>query len=105
MTGAGAATRGPGPCCAFARCTMETQWALKDKAAIVGIGQTKFYKRGASPDSDFELACKAIINAAEDAGIAVKDIDGLTTFAGTTWDSDLMAHVLGMREMRFANNG
>jgi len=83
---------------------LETQWALKDKAAIAGIGQTKFYKRAASPDSEFELACKAIINAAQDAGIAVKDIDGLTTFAGANWDSDLMAHVLGMREMRFANN-
>src|SRR5260370_2854027 len=71
---------------------------------MAGIGLNKFYERAASRDSEFELACKAIINAAEDAGIAVKDIDGLTTFAGANWDSDLMAHVLGMREMRFANN-
>src|SRR5260370_32694058 len=71
---------------------------------MAGIGLNKFYERAASRDSEFELACKAIINAAEDAGIAVKDIDGLTTFAGANWDSDLMAHVMGMREMRFANN-
>ncbi len=83
---------------------MENHWALRDKAAIAGIGQTKFYKRAASPISEFELACQAIINAAEDAGIAVRDIDGLTTFAGANWDSDLMANVLGMKELRFANN-
>ena len=83
---------------------MENHWALRDKAAIVGIGQTKFYKRAASPVSEFELACQAIINAAADAGIAVRDIDGLTTFAGANWDSDLMANVLGMKELRFANN-
>ncbi len=84
---------------------MQAEWVLKDKAAIAGIGQSKFYKRGASPVSDFQLACQAIINAAADAGIAVRDVDGLTTFAGTPhWDPDLMAHVLGLRELRFSDS-
>jgi hypothetical protein len=54
---------------------------VKDKAAIAGLGETKYYKRGGAPVSEFRLACEAIIKAAEDAGIAVSDIDGLASYA------------------------
>src|SRR6202044_3320450 len=52
---------------------------LKDKTAIVGIGATPYYKRGESlPQTELELACKAILSALDDAGLTVNDLDGFT---------------------------
>ena len=51
---------------------------LKDKTAIVGIGQTEFSK---SIDStELNLACKAIKNALNDAGISPDQVDALGSF-------------------------
>ena len=51
---------------------------LKDKTAIVGIGQTEFSK---SIDStELNLACEAIKNALDDAGIHPNQVDALGSF-------------------------
>ena len=52
------------------------EYSIKDKVAIVGLGETKYYKRGQAPVSEFQLACEAILKAVEDAGIKVTDLDG-----------------------------
>jgi acetyl-CoA acetyltransferase len=52
-------------------------------AAIVGIGATPYYTRGASyPQTITELCGKAILAACEDAGINVKQIDGFAFYSG-----------------------
>src|SRR5215470_13776716 len=51
---------------------------IKDRTAIVGIGQTKFGK--GLPDSELSLACQAISMALDDAGIAPSEVDGLALF-------------------------
>jgi acetyl-CoA acetyltransferase len=51
---------------------------LKDKAAIVGIGQTAFGK--GLDDSELSLACQAISLALDDCGIAPAEVDGLASF-------------------------
>jgi acetyl-CoA acetyltransferase len=51
---------------------------LKDKVAIVGIGQTEFGKGLA--DTELSLACQAISTALDDAGIAPAEVDGLASF-------------------------
>ena len=57
---------------------------LKDKTAVAGIGATPYYKRGESlPQTELELACKAILGALDDAGLTVKDLDGFTTVSYT----------------------
>ena len=48
---------------------------LRGAAAVVGIGQTPYYKRATSPDSEVKLAMRAIDAACSDAGISTKDID------------------------------
>jgi len=54
---------------------------LRDKACIVGIGQTLYTKRGALHEiGALKLAVQAINAAAADAGIDVADIDGFTSF-------------------------
>ena len=54
-----------------------SEYTIKDRVAIIGAGETKYYKRGQAPVPEFRLACEAIIKAAEDAGIDVRDIDGI----------------------------
>src|SRR5271156_7032002 len=41
------------------RCMM-SEFTIKDKVAIAGLGETKYYKRGGSPISEFRLALEAI---------------------------------------------
>ena len=47
------------------------------KTAVVGIGETTYYKRAQAPDPEFKMGLEAILLAAEDAGIDVREIDGI----------------------------
>lgn len=74
---------------------------LRGKVAIVGVGQSTYYKRGKSPDPTFVLALKAILNACADAGIDPRSIDGFASFSGDRSDPVRLSAALGMRELRF----
>jgi len=50
------------------------QRSLRGRVAVVGIGETDYYRRGASPDAEFKLALKAILAARDDAGLDPRDI-------------------------------
>ncbi len=52
---------------------------MKDRTAIVGIGQTAFGKGLA--DSELSLACQAISAAIDDAGLTPGEVDGLSMFS------------------------
>jgi hypothetical protein len=61
-----------------------TPMTLRDKTAVVGIGATPYYKRGESlPQTELELACKAILAALDDAGLTIKDLDGFTIYSSS----------------------
>jgi acetyl-CoA acetyltransferase len=51
---------------------------IKNRTAVVGIGQTAFGK--GLPDSELSLACQAVSMALDDAGIAPSEVDGLASF-------------------------
>jgi acetyl-CoA acetyltransferase len=76
---------------------------LRDKAAIVGVGATPYYKRGQSlPQTPLELAGKAMLAALDDAGLTVDDVDGLALYSmGLGGDTALFAQVMGIPEVRF----
>ena len=76
---------------------------LQDKAAVVGVGATPYYKRGQSlPQTPFELAGKAMLAALDDAGLTVDDVDGLALYSmGLGGDTSLFAQVMGIPEVRF----
>jgi 3-oxoacyl-(acyl-carrier-protein) synthase len=50
---------------------------LRGRVAVVGIGETEYYRHGASPDPEFKLALKAILSACKDAGLDPREIDGV----------------------------
>ena len=76
---------------------------LRGRAAVVGVGETAYFKRGESPDAEFKLALKAILAACEDAGLSARDIDGFASFSNDRSDPSRLAAALGCRELRFAN--
>ncbi len=80
-----------------------TQRSLHGRSAVVGIGETTYYKRGQSPHAEFKLALDAIIAACDDAGIHPREIDGFASFSNDRSDPSQLAAALGCRELRFAN--
>ena len=72
---------------------------LKDRAAIVGIGQTAFGK--ALVETEEALAVAAIKTALDDAGIAPRQIDGLVSFSIEETQPDAIARDLGMGDVGF----
>lgn len=76
---------------------------LKGKVAIAGVGETRYYKRGRSPDPEFCMALQAILAAAKDAGIDAKDIDGFASFYDERSTPIRLASALGVNSLRFSN--
>ena len=76
---------------------------LRGAAAVVGVGETTYYKRGQSPDAEFKLALMATLAACEDAGISPKDVDGFASFSNDRCDPSRLANALGIRDLRFSN--
>lgn len=71
-------------------------------ATIAGVGSTPYYFRGESaPQTIYELIGKAVISAANDAGIAVTDIDGMVFYAHG-YEAALVVEQLGIPELSFA---
>lgn len=76
---------------------------LRGKVAIIGVGETTYYKHGDSPDPEFVLATKAILAACQDAGVDPRSIDGFASYSNDRNDASRLAAALGIRELRFAN--
>jgi acetyl-CoA acetyltransferase len=74
---------------------------IKDKTAIVGIGQTEF-SRNAQRD-ELDLACEAIKNAVADAGLTMADIDGLETLTLDRVSMPTLVGSLGIPNLRFTS--
>ncbi len=72
---------------------------VKDKAVIVGVGNTAFSKD--SGVSELSLAVQAIKTALDDAGLKPADIDGMATFTMDSNDEIEVARALGCGELTF----
>jgi acetyl-CoA acetyltransferase len=69
---------------------------LKDRAAISGVGNSAYGRR--MMRSPIDLACDAIINALDDAGLKRQELDGMIVSFGSPIgaDGDSLAQVLGL---------
>ncbi|MDA8047260.1 MAG: lipid-transfer protein [Actinomycetota bacterium] len=74
---------------------------LKDRTAVVGIGQTEFSKN--SGRSELRLASEAVRAALDDAGLAPAEVDGLVTFTLDSNDELLLMRSVGMQEVRWTS--
>lgn len=73
---------------------------LKGKVAVIGIGESQYYRHGKSPDSEFKLALQAILAACNDAGISPREIDGFSSFSDDRSDPSRLAAALGIPRLR-----
>lgn len=76
---------------------------LRGRAAIVGLGETAYYRHGEAPEPEIRLTLQAILNACHDAGIDPRAIDGFSSFSNDRNDPPRLANALGIRELRFSN--
>ena len=79
-----------------------TSRSLRGKVAVVGIGETAYYKHGQSPDAEFKLALKAILAACADAGLDPREIDGFASYSDDRSEPSRLAAALGTRQLRTA---
>lgn len=70
---------------------------IKDRTAIVGIGQTEWGK--GLEDSELVLALRAIKTALDDAGIDPAEVDGLSSYTLETSDEVDIARNLGLGDI------
>ena len=77
--------------------------SLRGQVAAIGIGESKYYKRGQSTDSEFVLTLKAILGACADAGVSPKTIDGFASYSNDRNDPSRLAAALGCKELTFSN--
>ena len=80
----------------------QTERSLRGRVAVVGIGETEYYRHGASPDPEFKLALKAILAACEDAGLDPREIDGFSSYSDDRSEASRLAAALGTRRLRTA---
>ena len=72
---------------------------IRDQTAIVGIGQTAFGK--GLEDSELSLACQAIRDALDDAGVTPAEVDGLSLFSMEDGREVEVARNLGFGEIHY----
>ena len=77
--------------------------SLRGRVAVVGIGETTYYRHGKSPDPEFKLALEAILAACRDAAMDPRDIDGFASYADDRSQSSRLAAALGIRELRLSS--
>ena len=75
---------------------------LRDKAAIVGIGETDYSKN--SGRTELRLAVEAIKAALDDAGLAASDVDGLVRYEMDTVDEVALTSHLGLNNLRWMSH-
>ncbi|NQZ95348.1 MAG: acetyl-CoA acetyltransferase [Myxococcales bacterium] len=76
---------------------------MHGQAVVAGVGESTYYVRGRSPDSEFQLTCTAIRRAVEDAGLDLAKVDGFVSYMDQRNDPLRLAHALGIDELRWSN--
>ncbi|MBM4266441.1 MAG: lipid-transfer protein [Deltaproteobacteria bacterium] len=78
---------------------MISEPSIRDKAAIAGIGHTRFSR--ALGMTEVEMAVEAIWSACDDAGISPREIDGLVRYDLEQTDEEQLLAILGNPHLRF----
>src|SRR3954467_8575561 len=79
-----------------------TSRTLRGRVAVIGIGESTYYKHSQSPDPEFKLALQAILAACADAGLDPKHIDGFASYSDDRNDAVRLATAHGNPRLRSA---
>lgn len=71
----------------------------RDKTAIVGIGQTEISRNCGR--TELKMAVEAILDAVEDAGLNIEDIDGMINYTMDTAEQIEIVRSLGIPDLNF----
>jgi len=78
---------------------MSSQWKLRDRCAIAGIGATEFSRK--SGRSVLALATEASLAAIADAGMAVDEIDGIVRCEHDVVRHNDLADGMGLKQLNY----
>ena len=73
---------------------------MRGAAVVAGVGESRYYARGGAPETEFQLACIAVRNAVEDAGLQMSDVDGVVSYMDRNEPVRLSA-ALGMGDLNW----
>ncbi|MFL9957712.1 acetyl-CoA acetyltransferase [Paraburkholderia nemoris] len=79
---------------------MSHERTLRGRVAVVGVGESEYFKFGRSPHPEFKLVLQAVLAACRDAGVDPSDIDGFASFGEDRNDAVRLATALGVKRMR-----
>lgn len=79
---------------------MTKERTLRGRVAVVGVGETVYFKHGQSPDAEFKLALQAILSACADAGMDPRQIDGFASYSDDRSEATRLAAALGLPQLR-----
>lgn len=79
---------------------MSHERTLRGRVAVVGVGESEYFKFGRSPHPEFKLVLQAVLAACRDAGVDPSDIDGFASFGEDRNDAVRLATALGVNRMR-----
>ena len=79
---------------------MTTERTLRGKVAIIGVGESAYYKHGGSPDPEFRMALKAVLAACQDAQLDPRHIDGIAGYGDERTDPSRLSAALGLHRLR-----
>ena len=69
-------------------------------AVVAGLGESRYYRRGEARETEFQLACIAIRNAVDDAGLTLADVDGFVSYMDRN-DPVRLSAALGAGDLSF----
>ncbi|CAL9475729.1 lipid-transfer protein [Streptomyces sp. enrichment culture] len=72
---------------------------IKDATAVVGIGQTPFARH--LPEDERTLACRAVLAALDDAGIAPGEVDAVASYTMEETDEVELAKAVGFGDLTY----
>ena len=73
---------------------------FRGRVIVAGIGESTYYRHGASPDTEFVLLLKAVRAACTDAGISTAQIDGFCSYGNDRNGPVRLANALGIQDLR-----
>lgn len=76
---------------------------LRGAAAVVGVGESKYQKRGTSVESSRSLVLRAVLAACRDAGIKPRQVDGFVSYGDDANDGPSVATALDVSELRWSS--